>query len=330
MNDRKLTQHINMRVSLIQVDGKIPNLALMKISSYRRKQGHIVGLNLNNPDEVWISCIFTWNRDHAWEIAHQYKGQAIVRIGGSGISLRTKLKDEIEHIMPDYELYGIDYSIGFTSRGCIRRCPFCIVPRKEGRIREHSPFSEFVHPDHKKILLLDNNFLASPNRINKLNYLISHGYRVSFNQGLDIRLVNERLAGLLADVKSQDLRFRFKRYYFAWDLMSYSEHVFRGICKLLEAGIKPRYLMFYILVGFNTTFEEDLYRVYKLIQIGCEPFIMKYNNINEKKLNALARWVNRRYFKVVDWQDFKWNKWRDVYDVEEILKTYDKKYNPPW
>ena len=232
--------------------------------------------------------------------------------------------------MPDYDLYGIDYSMGFTSRGCIRKCPFCIVPKKEGYIREHSPFDEFVHPDHKKILLLDNNFLASPKRIEKLHYLISHGYRVSFNQGLDIRLVNEEIAGLLADVKSRDLRFRFKRYYFAWDLMSYSKKVFDGTLKLLNAGIKPRNLMFYVLVGFNTTFEEDLYRVYKLIQIGCEPFIMKYNNVSEKKLNALAKWVNRRYFKVVDWQEFKWNKWRDQYDIEKILQKYDKIYNPPW
>jgi len=112
--------------------------------------------------------------------------------------------------------------------------------------------------------------------------------------------------------------------------MSYSKSVFNGILKLIDAGIKPRHMMFYILVGFNTTFEEDLYRVYKLKQIGCEPFIMKYNNINEKKLNALAKWVNRRYFKVVEWQDCKWNKWRDEYDVERILREFDKKYNPPW
>jgi len=162
-----------MRVSLVQVDGKIPNLALMKISTYRKMQGHTTGLNLENPHEVWISCIFTWNREKAMSIARQWKGLAKVKVGGSGVCLKTKLRYDIEHSMPDYELYDIDYSIGFTSRSCIRRCPFCIVPKKEGYIREHSPFREFVHPDHNKILLLDNNFLASPRCVSKLRYLIA-------------------------------------------------------------------------------------------------------------------------------------------------------------
>jgi len=314
----------NMKVKLIQVDGKLPNLTLMKISTYKKSKGNIVNFDISNPDEVWISCIFTWNKHKAFDYARKYLKIAKVRIGGSGVSLNITLPEEIEHIMPDYSLYNIDYSVGFTSRGCIRKCPFCIVPEKEGYIREHSPFNEFVHPSHKKILLLDNNFLASPKCKEKLEWLIEGKYRVSFNQGLDIRLINEELAKLLKEVKSRNLKFSDTRYYFAWDSLSYSKQVFKGIEALLNAGIKPQHLMFYVLVGFDTTFEEDLYRVHKLIEFGCYPFIMKYNNKREPRINALARWVNRRYHKVVSWHEYSGNKWKDNYDVERIVANYDR------
>lgn len=168
-----------MKVLLVQVDGKMPNLALMKISSWHKKQGDKVFLqNLINPDKVYISCIFSQNRAKALGIAKMFNCQ--VEVGGYGIN-DAQLPFDVEHTMPDYSLYGIRYSIGFTSRGCIRNCPWCIVPKKEGNIKDHAPINEFYVSAWKKLILWDNNFLASPRWYENLREIITRKIKVSFN-----------------------------------------------------------------------------------------------------------------------------------------------------
>ena len=297
-----------MRILLIQVDGKMPNLALMKISAWHKNKGDIVGFNISTPDKVYISSIFSWNASKVRGISKLF--DCIVEIGGTGIDISKKLPYEIEHIMPDYDLYDIDYSMGFTSRGCIRNCPFCIVPKKEGYIREHSPFEEFLHPDHKKVILLDNNFLVSPKWKEKLEFLRDSGLMVNFNQGLDIRLINEENAGLLADIKFFNWKWTFRQLHFAWDFIEIEKEVERGIQILKNAGIKPYQLMFYILCGYNTTFEEDMYRFKRLREWGVDPFVMIYNYQGKKKWKGdpripdFARWVNRRIYKSCSWEKY--------------------------
>lgn len=248
------------------------NLALMKLSAYHKARGDEVFLNfpLAQADRIYASCIFTWNAKHL----NLLSPRAI--IGGSGIDLESKLPPEIEHTMPDYSLYDLDYSVGFTSRGCIRRCPWCVVPEKEGGIKPWASIYEFWDRKHKKIVLLDNNFLAAPNWGTTIVNLIKERVTVDFNQGLDIRLVGPVEAHYLSRVKAPVLRFSF-------DHPSYEPKVREGIERLLKQGIHPRKLSFYVLVGFNTTLEEDIERFKLLESYNVEIYPMVYRDKNGKE-----------------------------------------------
>jgi hypothetical protein len=218
-----------------------PNLSLMKLSSHHKAMGDEVCLNfpLKKADVTYASCVFTWN---ARARARVPEGAVV---GGPGIDLKARLRPEVEHTMPDYGLYpGIDFSLGFTSRGCTRRCPWCIVPEKEGGITPWARIYEFWDRRHGKIRLLDNNLLASPNWKQTMEDLLAEELEVDFNQGLDIRLITAENASYLKQVKTHQLRFAF-------DDIRYENALREGIGLLLDAGIRSRKLFFYVLVGFG-------------------------------------------------------------------------------
>jgi len=303
-----------MKVLLVHVDGKMPNLALMKISAWHKKQGDevflkrgltpILPLECPDPDKVYISCIFGWNRERALRLAENLEKKGFkVEVGGYGIN-DEKLPVEIEHIRPDYDLYGIDYSMGYTSRGCIRKCPWCLVWRREGYIREHADIKEFLHPHHRKVILFDNNLLAAPNCEKVLLDLIAYRLKVNFTQGLDIRLIDREKARLLSKIHYYDWRFKNRRLHFAFDLPEIEDEVIRGIRLLEKARIPRRHLMFYVLVGYNTSYEEDMHRINLLIKEGVRPYVMPYNNRHDSYYVHLERWVNWRYYEVVRWEKY--------------------------
>src|SRR6266566_9349515 len=171
---------------LIDVDSKIPNLALMKISQFLKRQGSTVKLFRlqgkarllpSGPfEKVWISCVFSWNKNLALMCQYNYSN---TEIGGSGVSLTIKLDLIIESMVPDYALYGDDRAVGFVQRGCIRKCQFCIVPQKEGRLADnvYRPLEEWVPQGFDKILLLDNEFAASPHEQEVLDSVKKHGWK---------------------------------------------------------------------------------------------------------------------------------------------------------
>jgi len=273
-----------MKVALINVDSKMPNLALMKLSAWHKKRG----------DEVTLIDLSHLRFD-------RFYGCKIF-VGGSGVDLKSELPQEIEAMIPDYELFKMSKGekIGFTSRGCIRDCGFCIVREKEGLIRE----TPFDWDGAEKIILLDNNFLASPEWREKLEYMIRHKIKVCFTQGLDIRLINDENAELLAKVDYRDNKFRKKRLYFAFDDPLLEPVIIEKVGLLTRHGIKLGHLLFYVLVGYNTSFDMDIRRFNVLNDLGCLPFIMLYNNSANGLLRKFARWVNKRYYKVCSWNDY--------------------------
>lgn len=285
-----------MKIGLFDIDSKYHNLALMKLSTFYKQKGHTVGfynpLWKNTYDLVFVSKIFNKKNKNELYIPERSL------FGGSGFTLQITLPKEIEHIRPDYSLYDLDYSLGFTTRGCIRNCGFCIVRDKEGNIKEHAEVEEFLNPKSNIVVLLDNNFLALPSHIKKLQLFINKGWIMDFNQGLDIRLINKENAKLLAEVK------HLKQIRFAWDLMNYEKEVKEGLRILFEVGIKLRRIMVYILCNYNTNFEEDRYRFEELVNLGVDPFMMIYENGN-KKIRDFTRWVNKRLYKVCDWDNYK-------------------------
>ena len=235
-------------LDLIKRRRVFPNLALMKLSAYHRAKGDEIFFNfpLAQADRLYISCVFTWNVKKAYGLLPN-----VAIMGGSGFSFHSQLPPEIEHIMPDYSLYGINFSMGFTSRGCPRHCPWCIVPEKEGDIKPWASIYEFWYRRHQKIVLLDNNLLASPNWRTTMDDLIAEGLEVDFNQGLDIRRVNDEVAYYLERVGTKKLRFAF-------DDIGYESLVRKGIELLIKQGIPSRKLSFYVLVGFNNDYKEAI------------------------------------------------------------------------
>lgn len=297
-----------MKVAIVQVDGKIPNLALMKLASHHLNDGDEVVLGIDaTVDRAYISVIWPQNRPQALGIAKWFPDSDVI-IGGTGFNYSVTLSDEIEHTTPAYDLWGIDYSMGFTSRGCIRECPFCIVPIKEGSIKPHSPLSEFVQTGHDKVMIMDNNLLAAPNCIEVLDELYERNHRVNFTQGLDIRLVTDELASKLARLRYRSSSFKSTYIHFAFDSLSIEPTVRRGVSILNNAGIPSNNLVFYVLVGYDTTFDEDMHR-YQVLwdELGCWPFIMNYNNGPDPQLRAFGRWVNRRLHKTIPWEEYSRN-----------------------
>ena len=297
-----------MKVGLFDIDSKYHNLALMKISAYHKQKGDEVEfynpLWHSNYDEIYCSKIFK----------KSHKNDGYIRedmiCGGSGFEYLTLLPEYIEHIKPDYDLYNLRYSLGFTTRGCIRNCKFCIVPEKEGKIREHAEVEEFLNPKSNIVVLLDNNFLALPSHIKKLQLFINKDWRMDFNQGLDARLINKENAKLLAKIKYKEI------IRFAWDNIKDETEIISGLELVIKAGIRPRNITVYVLIGFDTTFEEDLYRIQRLRDIKDErgsikAYVMNYNNsLKSRKYKDFMRWVNRPWiFKSCTWEEYKKWKW---------------------
>jgi len=305
---KNVRKDIKLKIGLFDIDSKYHNLALMKLSAYHKQKGDETELYsplfLKTYDRIYISKIFT-----EFNINEYYIPENFYMAGGSGFDLKRKLPREIEHLMPDYSLYNLNYSLGFTTRGCIRNCKFCIVPEKEGKIREHAEVEEFLNPKSNIVVLLDNNFLALPSHIKKLQKYIKKGWRMDFNQGLDLRLINKENAKLLTKISYKEM------IRFAWDNIKDETEIISGLELVIKAGISPRNITVYVLIGFDTTFEEDLYRIKRLRDIkdkrgSIKPYVMNYNNsLKSRKYKDFMRWVNNPWiFKSCEWEEYK--KWK--------------------
>lgn len=288
-----------MKVGLIDVDGhNYPNLALMKISAWHKAQGDTVEwcLPIDRYDLVYQSKVFddTYSPDIEW-----YPQADKIIKGGTGYGLDNTLPYEIEHIYPDYSIYPEltkDTAYGFLTRGCPRACKFCIVAGKEGRRSiKVADLSEFWR-GQKKIVLLDPNILACREHPDLLMQLIDSKAWVDINQGLDIRMTNERNIDLINQIKVKEIHF-------AWDnaeddLKPYFER-YKSLAKHKPHG---HFGTVYCLTNFGSTMEENLYRIYTLREMDFDPYVMIYDKPNApKEIRQLQRWCNNKFiFRVCE------------------------------
>ena len=305
-----------MRVRLVQIDGKLPNLALMKLSSWHKAQGDAVVFTRSVArdlfdegfDKVYASAIFGFSQKHLDTFKRNWP-EAI--IGGTGSGHWGTVEDLIgEHHGLDYSIYpDYAFSLGFSQRGCRLKCGFCVVPKKEGAPKAADRIAEIWRgPGHpKKICLLDNDFFGQPKEIwrERIEELNHGGFRVCFNQGLNVRLLDEEACAALATVQYRDDQFSCRRLYTAWDNINDEGIFFRGVDMLEKAGVPPKHLMAYMLVGYDP--KEDWDRIWlrfnKMVERGILPYPMVYNNAR-RDLKAFQRWVVTGLYRAVPWKDY--------------------------
>jgi hypothetical protein len=297
-----------MKVGLIDVDGhNYPNLPLMKISAFHKAQGDTVewynGILSDHQHRVYMSKVFSFTKDYEWVI----DADEVVR-GGSGYAIKLEngrevyhkeidndLPGEVEHIYPDYSIYPQytdNTAYGFLTRGCPRGCGFCHVASKEGRCSYKVADLDEFWKGQKKIVLSDPNILACKDHKELLQQLIDSKAKVEFNQGLDIRMINDDNLDLLRQVKLTHIHFAFDRYQDK-DII---EPRLRAFHELGYDRGKGK-VMVYILVNYDTTLEQDIERIQLCRELNFSPYPMIYDKEHADPIyRKLQRWCSNYIF----------------------------------
>ena len=293
-----------MNIGLYDVDShNFPNLVLMKISAWHKAQGDDVEfvLSLKHYDKIYVSKVFG---DEYSKLSNFCLQADEIIFGGTGFAITVEqgkevyhkdrdpnLPYEIEHIYPDYSLYpeltkGKAY--GFLTRGCCNNCDFCIVSKKEGMCRKKvADLSEFWR-GQKEIILLDANILACKDRMNLLKQLADSNAWVDFTQGLDARFITDEIAKALSQTKKRIVHFAF-------DFMKNEKAIVKGLNTYRKYNKVSEKDSVYILTNFDTTIQEDLYRVDIVEKAGFLPDIRIYRKETAPRvLRDLQRWCNNR------------------------------------
>ncbi|MFA5715950.1 MAG: radical SAM protein [Candidatus Paceibacterota bacterium] len=275
------------RIGLIDVDGhNFPNIAMMKISAWHKSQGdHVEFANIcERYDMVYKSKVFTFSPD---DETCMNTDKTI--IGGTGYNVKSKLPEQIDSMFPDYTLYNCDHAYGFLTRGCIRKCPWCIVPEKEGKIRPDSTIEKICGDNYKSAILMDNNVLASDHGIKQIEEIIKLKIKVDFNQGLDARLIDNSISKLLSKVKwLHAIRL-------ACDSPEMMEPVRKAVELLRWNNVKPQRFFVYTMIN---NIPESIERLKFIKGLYCEPFAQPYRDFKKnteptREQKDLARWVNQ-------------------------------------
>lgn len=317
-----------MKIGLIDVDGhNFPNFALMKISAWHKSHGNEV--HWYNPiftghcDRVYMSKVFTFSSDYEFHV----DADEIIR-GGTGYDIKSVLPQEIEDsTLMDYSIYPqYPFSVVFLSRGCIRDCPFCLVREKEGYIKPVTPVD--LNPNGKWIEVLDNNFFANPNWHEAVEWIMRSKQKVKLH-GVDIRIMNEEQAAALKMMK------HYRQPHIAWDLPKLD---LQPQLETFARYIRSSSITCYVLIGFNSTIEQDLHRVRVLKKMRYTPFVQAYRDFENKRQRTwyevdFARWANNRFFlnscDFVDFEPRKGFKCGEYLDNPELMNLkFDKKHPP--
>lgn len=295
-----------MRIGLIDIDGHsgFPNLALMKLSAWHKAHGDDVEwyqplFAIEPFDTVYMSKVFTFTPDYQYPI----NANKIVR-GGTGYKMYdADLPPEIEYTFPDYSIYPqVDYAVGFLTRGCIRKCPWCVVPRKEGWIHAVNTWQKLKRSESRDIILMDNNILASDHGLSQIESMIGQKVRIDINQAMDARLITPEIARMLSKVKWIKSTLRL-----ACDSPQMIPIVEQAVAYLKEAGVNPRRIFVYALVQ---DVNEAYKRIVALDSMGVDPFAQPYRDFDGGEPTSdqkrLARWCNMKaVHKTVKWEDYQ-------------------------
>lgn len=304
-----------MKILLLQLDGKMPNIALMRLAAHHhgddvefRRAGNLDSLERelwDAPDKVYASAIFQRSRPLCQRLLAIYPDATI---GGSGwdeqmtvekIGVTTKRQDY--SIYPDWQS-----SIGYTQRGCRFKCAFCVVPRMEGAVSEENTIADIWRgkPWPRELILLDNDFFGQSHWRERIAEIRDGGFKVCFSQGINCRTLSDEAAAAIASVNYRSWRMNDRRLYTAWDNRGDESPLFRGLEALKRNGVNPHDITVYMLIGFwpGETASDREYRRKQLRDWGAEPYPMPF--VRTKELVGFQRWVLGAYDKRVPWD--KW------------------------
>lgn len=297
---KKIRKVLQMNIGLIDVDGhNYPNYALMKISAYHKAKGDSVEwyTPFQHYDIVYMAKVFTFTPDYGQVISN---ADEIIK-GGTGYDIKSRLPKEIENTTSiDYFIYPqFNFSIEFMSRGCIRHCPFCLVHDKEGMITPVKPTE--LNPNGLWIEVLDNNFFANPNWREAAKWLYETGQKINLH-GVDARLIDKEQADCINSMRLK------QGIHIAWDNPEIDME--KELTELV-GWIKPYKMTCYVLIGFNSTRQQDLHRLRVLRKLGITPFVQPYRDFNNLRVPTnyekdMTRWADKQWtFKVCDFMDYE-------------------------
>lgn len=303
-----------MKVQLVQLDGKIPNIALMKLAHHHRANGDEVSLAVVDrklpllegaPDVVYASAIFEKTRPLVEKLQATYPN---VVVGGSGWNEKIKLSDVgVTTLDQDYSIYpDWTQSIGFSQRGCRLACGFCKVRTMEGKFQKIQGATSLWRGDPwpRHLVLLDNDFFGDPGWASEIEAIRAGKFKVNFHQGINARFLNDETAAAIGSVDYRDVKMRDRQIYTAWDNRKDRDRLFHGLELLKKHGVKPVHMSVYILCGYFPWSDladwED--RRKQLREFGARPYPMPFHRTRESV--GFQRWVCGAYDKRVSWADW--------------------------
>lgn len=324
-----------MRVRITQIDGKLPNLALMKICAFHQDLGDIItftksverGMFEGEYDRVYGSAIFAYERSLARVETFKREFPDAIIGGTHNVADPTTVETVLGiagHARIDYAIYPkFDGSIGFTQRGCRLKCGFCVVPKKEGKNHTVATIAEIWRgePFPRHLHLLDNDFFGQPREQweARLDEIRSGGFKVCLNQGINVRMIDDDSAKALASIHYTDDGFTKRRLYTAWDSLGDEERFFSGIATLEKHGVPASHVLAYMLVGYDRkeTWERVLYRFEKMVALAIRPYPMVFGDRNrtlplgganprlaQRTLGEFQRWAVGRFYNVSSLADY--------------------------
>jgi len=328
---KKRTKIPKGSILFIDIDSHLPNLALMKLSRYFKEQGRTVILcrkerYIRGVDAVYASCVFSFSssRERAASL-HQFYGGSLI-LGGSGVDIHKRLPGEIEKLPADYALYPEleDRGIGFITRGCPFHCPFCIVPQKEGAIRQVSDIETLLPNKINKLILLDDNILAHPMAVKFLEEMAMRRLQVNFTQSLDIRFADREKARLLRLVDCRNTKFTRQNYYFSLNDTQDLEQV-RDKYQLF--GFSPAdNVEFICMYGYNTNLAEDVERFRFLKTLpGAYVFVQEYRPLPNSPRPELSGFFDGDADKLID-ELIKIEFRQNMKSMERYYRWVSKRY----